>query len=147
MRAATCCRTLLSRTPNASSRGLGVIHLIDHVGVFDTEYFIRKHILPGGRIPSVAWAIEKVKRSGFEVLDVENLRGHYALTLDCWAERFDRNWEAIGHLTRVALTRVSAASGAAIFSLARRCFAPKTLQSYIVTERHRIPANQLMSAC
>ena len=32
---------------------------------------------------------------GLEVLDVENLRRHYALTLDVWAERFDANWEAI----------------------------------------------------
>ena len=36
-----------------------------------------------------------MERCGLEVLDVENLRRHYALTLDCWAERFDRNWEAI----------------------------------------------------
>jgi cyclopropane-fatty-acyl-phospholipid synthase len=36
-----------------------------------------------------------MERYGLEVLDVENLRRHYALTLDCWAERFDRNWEAI----------------------------------------------------
>ena len=36
-----------------------------------------------------------MERCGLEVLDVENLRRHYALTLDGWAERFDRNWEAI----------------------------------------------------
>ena len=32
---------------------------------------------------------------GLEVVDIENLRRHYALTLDAWAERFDRNWEQI----------------------------------------------------
>ena len=36
-----------------------------------------------------------MERCGLEVLDVENLRRHYALTLDAWAERFDRNWDAI----------------------------------------------------
>ena len=30
-----------------------------------------------------------MERCGLEVLDVENLRRHYALTLDCWGERFD----------------------------------------------------------
>ena len=30
-----------------------------------------------------------MERCGLEVLDVENLRRHYALTLDAWAERFD----------------------------------------------------------
>ena len=32
---------------------------------------------------------------GLEVVDIENLRRHYALTLDAWAERFDRNWATI----------------------------------------------------
>jgi cyclopropane-fatty-acyl-phospholipid synthase len=36
-----------------------------------------------------------MERCGLEVLDVENLRRHYALTLDCWAERFDHHWDAI----------------------------------------------------
>jgi len=75
--------------------GLGVIHFIGHVGDFETEYYIRKHIFPGGWIPSLARAIEYMEQSGLEVLDVENLRRHYALTLDAWADRFDANWEAI----------------------------------------------------
>jgi len=32
---------------------------------------------------------------GLQVMDVENLRRHYAPTLDAWAERFDMNWERI----------------------------------------------------
>jgi cyclopropane-fatty-acyl-phospholipid synthase len=75
--------------------GLGVIHFIGHVGDFETEYWIRKHIFPGGWIPSLARAIECMEQSGLEVLDVENLRRHYAPTLDAWAERFDANWDAI----------------------------------------------------
>ncbi|MBK7331383.1 MAG: class I SAM-dependent methyltransferase [Betaproteobacteria bacterium] len=75
--------------------GLGVIHFIGHVGVRDTEYFIRKHVFPGGWIPSLSEAIDWMERCGLEVLDVENLRRHYALTLDCWFERFERNWPAI----------------------------------------------------
>jgi cyclopropane-fatty-acyl-phospholipid synthase len=75
--------------------GLGVIHFIGHVGVRDTEFFIRDYIFPGGWIPSLAQAIDWMERCGLEILDVENLRRHYALTLDCWGERFDRNWDAI----------------------------------------------------
>jgi cyclopropane-fatty-acyl-phospholipid synthase len=74
---------------------LGVIHFIGHVGRFDTEFYIRKHIFPGGWIPSLAAAIEAMEDSGLEVLDVENLRRHYALTLDAWGARFDANWDAI----------------------------------------------------
>jgi cyclopropane-fatty-acyl-phospholipid synthase len=75
--------------------GLGVIHFIGHLGARDTEFFIRKYIFPGGWIPSLAQALDAMERCGLEVLDVENLRRHYALTLDCWGERFDRNWETI----------------------------------------------------
>ena len=75
--------------------GLGVIHFIGHVGVRDTEFYIREYIFPGGCIPSLSSALDWMERSGLEILDVENLRRHYALTLDVWAARFDANWDAI----------------------------------------------------
>jgi cyclopropane-fatty-acyl-phospholipid synthase len=75
--------------------GLGLLHFIGHVGRFETEFFIRKHVFPGGWIPSLAETIEAMERAGLEVVDIENLRRHYALTLDAWAERFERNWEKI----------------------------------------------------
>ena len=78
--------------------GVGVIHFIGHVGEAETEFFIREHIFPGGWIPSLARALEAMEASGLEILDVENLRRHYALTLDCWAERFDHAWEGIRSL-------------------------------------------------
>jgi cyclopropane-fatty-acyl-phospholipid synthase len=75
--------------------GLGMLHFIGHVGVRDTEFFIRNHVFPGGWIPSLAETIVAMEDAGLEVVDVENLRRHYAPTLDAWAERFDRNWEKI----------------------------------------------------
>ena len=75
--------------------GLGMLHFIGHVGVYETEYFIREHVFPGGWIPSLAETIVAMENAGLEVMDVENLRRHYALTLDAWAERFERNWEKI----------------------------------------------------
>jgi cyclopropane-fatty-acyl-phospholipid synthase len=75
--------------------GLGMLHFIGHVGHFQTEYFIRRHVFPGGWIPSLAHTVAAMERAGLEVLDIENLRRHYALTLDAWGERFDRNWDRI----------------------------------------------------
>ena len=75
--------------------GLGMLHFIGHVGHFQTEFFIRKHVFPGGWIPSLAHTIAAMERAGLEVLDIENLRRHYAPTLDAWAERFERNWDKI----------------------------------------------------
>lgn len=75
--------------------GLGMLHFIGHVGQFETELFIRKHVFPGGWIPSLAEVIVEMERCGLEVVDIENLRRHYALTLDAWSERFETRWDAI----------------------------------------------------
>lgn len=77
------------------SGGLGMLHFIGHVGRRDTEFFIREHVFPGGWIPSLAEVIVAMEDSGLEILDIENLRRHYALTLDEWARRFDRSWDRI----------------------------------------------------
>jgi len=75
--------------------GLGMLHFIGHLGRRDTELFIRKHVFPGGWIPSLADALAEFDRCGLEVVDIENLRRHYAPTLDAWAERFDSRWSEI----------------------------------------------------
>jgi len=75
--------------------GLGMLHFIGHVGHYETELFIRKHVFPGGWIPSLAEVIVEMERYGLEVVDIENLRRHYAPTLDEWARRFERNWNSI----------------------------------------------------
>jgi len=75
--------------------GLGMLHFIGHVGRFDTELFIRKHVFPGGWIPSLADVMIEMERCGLEVVDIENLRRHYAPTLDAWAERFEQRWGEI----------------------------------------------------
>ncbi len=75
--------------------GLGMLHFIGHVGVRNTEYYIREHVFPGGWIPSLSETINAMEECGLEVVDIENLRRHYALTLDAWTERFDRHWSEI----------------------------------------------------
>jgi cyclopropane fatty-acyl-phospholipid synthase-like methyltransferase len=86
--------------------GLGLIHFIGHVGRHETDYFIRKYVFPGGWIPSLADTIVEMERAGLEVLDVENLRRHYALTLDAWAERFDPRAEQVRRALPPHLARV-----------------------------------------
>ena len=81
--------------------GLGMLHFIGHVGRRETEFFIRQHVFPGGWIPSLADVIVAMEANGLEVVDIENLRRHYALTLDVWAERFDLRWPQIHALDPV----------------------------------------------
>lgn len=81
--------------------GLGMLHFIGHVGTRNTEFYIRKHIFPGGWIPSLSDTLAEMEACGLEILDVENLRRHYALTLDEWTARFDANWNEIHSLDPV----------------------------------------------
>jgi cyclopropane-fatty-acyl-phospholipid synthase len=75
--------------------GLGMLHFIGHVGQYPTELFIRDHVFPGGWIPSLSETLDAMDACGLEILDVENLRRHYVLTLEAWAERFDASWDRI----------------------------------------------------
>ena len=43
--------------------------------------FIEQYVFPDGDIPPLPIMLTAAESSGFEIRDVENLRGHYALTL------------------------------------------------------------------
>lgn len=50
--------------------------------------WIRRHIFPGGYIPTLSDIAPAVERSGLVTADIEVLRRHYALTLKEWNSRF-----------------------------------------------------------
>ena len=56
--------------------------------------FVRRHIFPGGQLIHLWEMIRAAEDSGFEVLDVENLRPHYALTCRRWEQRLAANRDA-----------------------------------------------------
>jgi cyclopropane-fatty-acyl-phospholipid synthase len=51
--------------------------------------FIDKYVFPDGELPHISLALEAAQRGGLEAFDVENLRRHYARTLNLWADRFE----------------------------------------------------------
>jgi cyclopropane-fatty-acyl-phospholipid synthase len=53
-----------------------------------TNAWIRRHIFPGGYVPSLSELSGAVERAGLVISDVEVLRPHYALTLKEWNRRF-----------------------------------------------------------
>jgi cyclopropane-fatty-acyl-phospholipid synthase len=48
---------------------------------------LRRKVFPGGELPHLSEIVRAAGRAGFEVLDVENLRLHYARTCRMWVER------------------------------------------------------------
>lgn len=57
--------------------------------------FIGKYVFPHGELPHLSLALREMQRAGLEVLDVENLRRHYARTLTLWAENYEARSDAI----------------------------------------------------
>jgi cyclopropane-fatty-acyl-phospholipid synthase len=55
--------------------------------------FIDHFVFPGAELVPVSMAVSGAEAVGFEVLDVEELRGHYERTLALWRERLEANQE------------------------------------------------------
>ena len=51
--------------------------------------FVHKYVFPHGELPHLHVATREMSRAGFEIVDVESLRAHYALTLQHWSRRLD----------------------------------------------------------
>jgi cyclopropane-fatty-acyl-phospholipid synthase len=70
--------------------GRGLLHFIGRNQVSPLNPWIRKRIFPGAYAPTLGEVFEHVlEPHAFSVLDVENLRLHYAKTLEHWRRRFD----------------------------------------------------------
>ena len=77
--------------------GLFLNHAIARAqGVRDdtASLFVSRYIFPGGQLIHLWEMIRAAEDSGFEVLDVENLRPHYALTCRRWGQRLTANRDA-----------------------------------------------------
>ncbi len=54
--------------------------------------FVDRFVFPDGDLVPVEEAITVARLAGFEVLDVQSLRAHYALTLAAWIARLEARW-------------------------------------------------------
>jgi cyclopropane-fatty-acyl-phospholipid synthase len=71
-------------------QGRGLLHFIGQDRPRPLNAWIRRRIFPGAYPPTLAEALAGVAEpAGVSVLDVENLRFHYARTLAQWRERFE----------------------------------------------------------
>lgn len=75
--------------------GIAVLHTMGKTRKAAVTPWITKHIFPGMHLPTLAELSTEMTNAGLTISDVENLRPHYALTLDAWIERFEKNVDAI----------------------------------------------------
>jgi cyclopropane-fatty-acyl-phospholipid synthase len=71
--------------------GRGLLHFIGRSYKGDFSRWIRKRIFPGAYAPTLAEAASVLQPHRYSILDVENLRPHYAKTIEQWLERFEKS--------------------------------------------------------
>ena len=72
----------------------------------DPDSFIPRYVFPDGEMLSLAAMISALEAGGFEVLDVEALRRHYALTLRAWVRNLEEHWDEAVSATSPGRARV-----------------------------------------
>lgn len=68
--------------------GVGLIHSIGRSHPQKADAWIVKHIFPGGHMPSLSEMTRVFEPHKFSIIDVENLRLHYARTCALWLQNF-----------------------------------------------------------
>lgn len=78
--------------------GISVLHTITTQLEAKPDAWIDKYIFPGGYLPTNKKIISNFPKYGFRLLDYENLRLHYALTLEEWRRRLHSHRVRIEHM-------------------------------------------------
>ncbi len=75
--------------------GRGLIHSIGRNYPRPINAWIERRIFPGAYPPTLREMMDIFETNRFSVLDVENLRLHYAQTLDAWLRRYEMHAERV----------------------------------------------------
>jgi cyclopropane-fatty-acyl-phospholipid synthase len=88
------------------ANGRGLLHFIGHPRPMPTPLWLERRIFPGGYMPSLTEALCVLEPRDLAVLDIENLRRHYALTLRHWLGRFEGAAERIERMYDERFVRI-----------------------------------------
>lgn len=68
--------------------------------------FVNRYVFPDGELARISEVVTAMETAGFEILDVEGLRRHYALTLRHWVSALESNRDEAIRLTSEATYRL-----------------------------------------
>ncbi|MFQ5797080.1 MAG: class I SAM-dependent methyltransferase [Bacteroidota bacterium] len=86
--------------------GIGLLHTIGKERETPGNPWTLTYIFPGGYIPTLHEILHGMGEAGLQSVDMENLRLHYAKTLDEWSRRFEMNVERIQSLFDESFVRM-----------------------------------------
>jgi cyclopropane-fatty-acyl-phospholipid synthase len=129
--------------------GIALIHSIGRSHPAPPDRWILKRIFPGGHVPSLGEMAAIFEPYKFSVLDIENLRLHYARTCALWLENFDRVANQVADLYdetfvrtwRLYLAGSSAAFETGTMQLYQVLFAPQHNNSVPMTRGYQYPGS------
>ena len=75
--------------------GRGLIHSIGRNRRRPLNAWIERRIFPGAYPPTLSEFMAIFEPNGLSVLDIENLRLHYAQTLHAWLERYEQHIDEV----------------------------------------------------
>lgn len=78
--------------------GRGLIHSISRNRPGQMSSWIERRIFPGGYAPALSEMMKIFEHHDFSVWDVENLRLHYAKTLNHWLDRFEDQTDEVADM-------------------------------------------------
>ena len=81
-----------------SETGRGFLHFIGRNQPRAFSRWTRKRIFPGAYAPALSQVMQIFEPWNFSVLDVENLRLHYAKTLEHWLARFEKSKHRVSEM-------------------------------------------------
>lgn len=87
---------VISRCLNPQGRGL--IHSIGCNSPRTLDSWTTHRIFPGAHVPSLSEMMQIFEPQKFSVLDVENLRLHYAVTLEHWLQRYEQHLDQVSEM-------------------------------------------------
>ena len=73
--------------------GRGLLHFIGRNRPEPLNPWINNRIFPGAYTPTLRESMRVLEDHDFSVLDVENLRPHYAITLEHWLQRYEQSFD------------------------------------------------------
>ena len=60
--------------------------------------FIDRYVFPNGELAHIGTVLTTLQEGGLEAVDIENLRRHYARTLQCWSDAYEAKTERLKQL-------------------------------------------------
>jgi cyclopropane-fatty-acyl-phospholipid synthase len=125
-----------------AANGIGLIHTIGRNRPAAVNGWIEKRIFPGSHVPSITELMRLFEDGNLSVLDVENLRLHYARTLQHWHQRF----RAVRDEVRAEYDEEFARAWELYLTGARAAFVAGTMQLFQVVfapaESNQVPTTR-----